>query len=158
MYRLNQQGKKQKKKKHFSLNNVEIGLTSWIFSTQEAALVEAEIRSSVAGSPRVHFQKGNTSQGTCLGEEQKANFRLLVAGFCRTFATLVSDYSKLPDKQNRKAALSEAWMKLPSNFRSGKSSPENILVIFLIIAYDSSLKGSCIGLFCRLEKGIILHS
>ena len=74
MYRLNQQGKKQKKKKHFSLNNVEIGLTSWIFSTQEAALVEAEIRSSVAGSPRVRFQKGNTSQGTCLGKNKKRIF------------------------------------------------------------------------------------
>ena len=101
-------------------------------------------------SEREHFTRH------MLREEQKANFRLLVAGFCRTFATLVD--SKLLDKQNRKAALSAAWMKLPSNFRSGKSSPENILVIFLIIAYDNSVKGSCIGLFCRLEKGIILFS
>ena len=35
----------KKNKKHFSLNNVEIEeLTSWIFSTQEAALVEVEIK------------------------------------------------------------------------------------------------------------------
>ena len=47
-----------------------------------------------------------------LSVEQEANFRLLIAGFCRKFATLASDCSKLPDKQNRKAVLSAAWMKL----------------------------------------------
>ena len=56
-----------------------------------------------------------------LSEEQKANFQLLVAGFCRKFATLPSG-SKLPGKQ-----FSAAWMKLLSNFRSGKSSQERLI-------------------------------
>ena len=63
-----------------------------------------------------------------LSVEQEANFRLLIAGFCRKFATLASDCSKLPDKQNRKAVFSAAWMKLLSNFRSGKSSQERLIV------------------------------
>ncbi|PFX22568.1 Patatin-like phospholipase domain-containing protein 7 [Stylophora pistillata] len=48
-----QQQKKNNNQK-FSLNNDELeGLTSWTFSTQEAAQVETEIRPQVAGSPRV---------------------------------------------------------------------------------------------------------
>ena len=48
------QQQKKNKKQDFSLNNDEIEeLISWIFSTQEAAQVEAEIRPQVVGSPRV---------------------------------------------------------------------------------------------------------
>ena len=53
---------KEKQQQNFSLNNDEIEeLSSWIFSTQEAAQVEAEIRPQVFGSPRVKlliFRKG----------------------------------------------------------------------------------------------------
>ena len=124
-------GKQQKKKKQsFSLNNDEVEeLTSWIFSTQEADQVEAEIRPQVASSPRVKlFSERELFTKHMLSEEQKANFWLLIAGFCRKFSTLASDCSKLPDKQNRKAVFSAAWMKLLSNFRSGKSSQERLIV------------------------------
>ena len=124
-------GKQQKKKKqNVSLNNDEVEeLTSWIFSTQEAAQVEAEIRPQVASSPRVKlFSERERFTKHMLSEEQKANFWLLIAGFCRKFSTLASDCSKLPDKQNRKAVFSAAWMKLLSNFRSGKSSQERLIV------------------------------
>ena len=122
--------RKMNKKQNDSLNNNEMEeLTTWIFSIQEAAQVEAEIRPQVAGSPRVKFFSGRERFAQhMLSEEQKANFQLLIAGFCRKFSTLVSECSKLPDKQNRKAAFSAAWMKLLSNFRSGKLSQERLIV------------------------------
>ena len=122
--------KKKKKKQNESLNNNEMEeLTTWIFSVQEAAQVEAEIRPQVAGSPRVKlFSDRERFAQHMLSEEQKANFQLLIAGFCRKFSTLVSECSQLPDKKNRKAAFSAAWMKLLSNFRSGKSSQERLVV------------------------------
>ena len=98
--------------------------------------MEAEIRPQVAGRPCVNFPERERFTKHMLSKEQKANFWLLVAGFCRRF---VSDSFKLPDKQNRKAAFSAAGMKLLSNFRSGKSSQENILVIIVIIVYDNSV-------------------
>ena len=99
-----QQQKKNKKGK-LSLTNDEIEeLSSWIFSAQEAAQVEAEIRPQVAGSPRVKvFSERERFTKHLLSEEQKANFQLLIAGFCRKFAILVSDCYKLPDKKNRKS-------------------------------------------------------
>ena len=112
------QQQKRNKKQKFSLHNDEIEeLTSSIFSTQEAAQVETEIRPQVAGSPRVKvFSERERFTKHMLSKEQNANFRLLIAGFCHKFATLASDCSKLPDKQNRKAVFSAAWMKLLSNF------------------------------------------
>lgn len=48
------QQQKKNNNQEFSLNNDELeGLTSWTFSTQEAAQVETEIRPQVASSPRV---------------------------------------------------------------------------------------------------------
>jgi len=91
--------------------------------------VEAEIRPQVAGSPRVKvFSERECFTKHLLSEEQKAIFWLLIAGFCCKFATLVSDCSKLLDKKNRKATFSVAWMKLLSNFRTGKSSQERLIV------------------------------
>ena len=115
--------RKNKKKQNDSLNNTEMEeLISWIFSFQEAAQVEAEIRPQVAGSPRMK-----------LISEQKANVQLLIAGFCHKFSSLVSECSQLPDKEKRKAAFSAAWMKLLSNFRSGKSSQERLIVEKLLV-------------------------
>ena len=55
-------------------------LTTWIFSVQEAAQVEAEIRPQVAGSPRVKLFSGSEHFAQHkLSEEQKANFLLLIA-------------------------------------------------------------------------------
>ena len=124
------QQQKKNKKQDFSLNNDEIEeLISWIFSTQEAAQVEAEIRPQVVGSPRVKlFSERKSFTKHMLSEDQKANFQLLIAGFCRKFAALASDCSKLPDKQNRKAVFSAACMKSLSNFLSGKSSQERLIV------------------------------
>ena len=46
--------RKKSKKQNDSLNDNEMEeLTAWIFSVQEAAQVEAEIRQQLAGSPRV---------------------------------------------------------------------------------------------------------
>ena len=50
-----------------------------------------------------------------LSLEQNPNFQLLVAGFCRKFATLVNDCSILSDKKNRKAAFSVAWIQMLAN-------------------------------------------
>ena len=109
---------KNKKKQNDSLNNNEMEeLTSWIFSVQEATQVEAETRPQVARIPRMK-----------LFLEQKPNVQLLIAGFCRKFSSLVSECSQLPDKKNRKAAFLAVWMKLLSNFRSGKSSQERLIV------------------------------
>ena len=91
--------------------------------------MEAKIRPQVAGNPRVKLFSGRERFAQhMLSEEQRANFQLLIAGFCRKFSTrLVSGCSKLLDKQNRKAAFSAAWMKLLSNFRSGKLSHERLI-------------------------------
>ena len=81
--------------------------------------MEAEIRLQVAGSPCVKvFSERECFTKHLLSEEQKAIFWLLIAGFCRKFATLVSDCSKLLDKKNRKGAFSVAWMKLLETLRS----------------------------------------
>lgn len=61
-------------------------------------------------------------------EEVNPNFQLLVVGFCRKFAMLVSDCSISPDKHNRKAAFSVAWMKMLANFQPGGSSQERLIV------------------------------
>ena len=50
-----------------------------------------------------------------LSLEQNPNFQLLVAGFCGKFATLVNDCFILPDKKNRKAAFSVAWIQMLAN-------------------------------------------
>ena len=134
--------KKKKKKQNESLNNNEMEeLTTWIFSVQEAAQVEAEIRPQVAGSPRVKlFSDRERFAQHMLSEEQKANFQLLIAGFCRKFSTLVSECSQLPDKKNRKAAFSAAWMKLLSNFRSGKSSQERLIVERFLVGQQFNIE------------------
>ena len=41
---------------------------------------------------------------------------------------LMTEHSKLPDKKNKKAAFSVAWMKLLGNFIPGKSSQENLII------------------------------
>ena len=69
-------------------------------------------------------QKGNNPQSNA----QLGQIRPLIAGFCCKFSTLASDCSKLPDKQNRKAVFLAVWMKFLSNFRSGKSSQERLIV------------------------------
>jgi len=116
-------------------------LTTRIFSVQEAAQVEAEIRPQVAGSPRVKLFSGRERFAQhMLSEEQKANFQLLIAGFCRKFSTLVSECSQLPDKKNRKAAFSAAWMKLLSNFRSGKSSQERLIVERFLVGQQFNIE------------------
>ena len=90
-----------------------------------------------------------------LNEEQKANFRLLIAGFCRKFATLVSDSSKLPDKKNRKAAFSVAWMKLLSNFRPGKSSQERLIVERFLVGQSHKLHA--IGISGSLHEWLMSY-
>ena len=116
-----QQQKKSKEQNDSSNNDEMEELTYWIFSTQEATQVDAEI-----GSPGVKvFSQREYFAKNMLSEEQRANFQLLIAGFCRTFSTLLSDCTQLPDKQNRKAAFSAGWIKLLSNFRSGTSSRIN---------------------------------
>ena len=89
-------------------------LSSWIFSAQDAAQVDAEIRPQVADSPRVKlFSERERFTKHMLSEEQKRILDFSSLDFVASLpATLVSDCSKLRDKRNRKAALSAAWMKL----------------------------------------------
>ena len=124
-------------------------LTSWIFSTQEANEVEVHIRSCLLESPRVT----STKERSCftkhlLCEAQKANFQLLIVGFCRKFSTLVSECATLSDKQNRKAAFSVAWMKMLVNFQFGKPTQERMIIErFLVGQQFSSEVVHAVGLW-----------
>lgn len=104
-------------------------LTSWIFSTQEASDVEGSIREKLLESQRVKSVKERERFAKHLiSEQQKANFQLLIVGFCRKFSTLVSECYLLPDKPNRKAAFSVAWMKMLGNFQAGKDTQERLII------------------------------
>ena len=71
-------------------------LTSWLFSTREAGDVEGNIREKLLESPRVKSVKERERFAKhLLSEPQKANFQLLIVGFCRKFSTLVSECSLL---------------------------------------------------------------
>ena len=74
------------------------------------------------------LKKGRRFAKHMLSEPQKLNFQLLTVGFCRKFSTLVSECSLLPDKPNRKAAFSVAWMKVLGNFQSGKGTQERSII------------------------------
>ena len=114
-------------------------LTSWIFSMQEANEVEVHIRSCLLESPRVTSTK-ERSRFTkhLLCEAQKANFQLLIVGFCRKFSTLVSECATLSDKQNRKAAFSVAWMKMLVNFQVGKPTQERMIIERFLVGQQFS--------------------
>ena len=114
-------------------------LTSWIFSTQEANEVEVHIRSCLLESPRVTSTK-ERSRFTkhLLCEAQKANFQLLIVGFCRKFSTLVSKCDTLSDKQNRKAAFSVAWMKMLVNFQVRKPTQERMIIERFLVGQQFS--------------------
>jgi len=90
------QQQKKNKKQNFSLNNGEMEeLTSCIFSAQEAAQVEAEIRPQVAGSPRVKvFSERERFTKHMLSEEQKRIFGFSSLDFVASLpATLVTALS-----------------------------------------------------------------
>ena len=86
------QQQKKNNNQEFSLNNDELeGLTSWTFSTQEAAQVETEIRPQVAGSPRVKvdcrqrkgtLHKAQAKRGT--KGEFSASHRWILSQVCNT--------------------------------------------------------------------------
>ena len=57
-------------------------------------------------------------------EEQLENFNLLTVGFCRKFATPVNQCYENNVPKDRKASLSEAWMKVLSDFQNGKATRE----------------------------------
>ena len=114
-------------------------LTSWIFSTQEASEVEGHIRSKLLESPRVRSTKERERFAKHLiCEPQKANFQLLIVGFCRKFSTLVSECSLLTDKKNRKAAFSVAWMKMLGNFQAGKTFQERMIIERFLVGQQFS--------------------
>ena len=101
----------------------------WIFSTQEASKVEGNIHSRLLESPRVKLTKERerfTKHMLC--GSQKANFQLLILGFCPKFSALLSECSLLTDKANRKAAFSVAWMKMLRNFQPRKATQERSVI------------------------------
>ena len=131
---------KRSKRATNSLNDDQMKeLTSWIFSMQEANEVEVHIRSCLLESPRVTSTK-ERSRFTkhLLCEAQKANFQLLIVGFCRKFSTLVSECATLSDKQNRKAAFSVAWMKMLVNFQVGKPTQERMIIERFLVGQQFS--------------------
>ena len=117
-------------------------LTSWIFSTQKAVEIEGIIRSMLLESPRLKSNKERerfTKHLLCLS--QKANFQLLILGFCRKFSTLVSECALLADKANKKAAFSVAWMKMLGNFQVGKRTQERLILERFLVG-QSELQAS----------------
>ena len=62
-------------------------------------------------------------------EAQKANFQLLIVGFCCKFSTLVSECATSSDKQNRKAV---AMIKMLVNFQVRKATQGWIIIIIII--------------------------
>ena len=65
-----------------------------------------------------------------LCEAQKANFQLLIVGFCCKFSTLVSECATSSDKQNRKAV---ARIKMLVNYKVGEATQGWIIIIIIII-------------------------
>ena len=133
---------KKRTRKDTSLKNDDIEeLTSWIFSAEYAAQVEAEIRQKVMESPRVKaFPERERFAKHVLSEAEKPHYQLLIAGFCRKFSTLVRECSMLPDKPNRKAAFSVAWMKMLNNFRPGRASQERSIVERFLVGQQFNCK------------------
>ena len=118
-------------------------LTSWIFSTQEASDVEGSIREKLLESQRVKSVKERERFAKHLiSEPQKANFQLLIVGFCRKFSTLVSECYLLLDKPNRKAAFSVAWMKMLGNFQAGKDTQERLIIKRFLVGQSQGLQFS----------------
>ena len=127
--------KSAKKKKNYPSTNSSLlddeldELTSWIFSTEQAAEIKCKIRSQLLEHPRVNeFSERLRFAKHLLSESQKPNFQLMILGFCRKFSSLVDECAKLPDKKNRKAAFSVAWMKMLANFTCGKPTQERSVV------------------------------
>ena len=126
--------KSAKKKKNPTRNSSLLDddlsdLTSWIFSTKQAAEIKSNIRLQLPENPRIKaFSERQRFAKHMLSETQRPNFQLLILGFCRKFSTLVTECSKLPNKKNRKAAFSVTWMKMLTNFTRGKPLQERLIV------------------------------
>ena len=108
-------------------------LTAWVTSEEEASAVEREIRSKLLDSPRISFSEGSKKFAEhLLCDDERANFNLLMVGFCRRFSSLAEDCYKNVDERDMKARFSCSWMKVMSNFQIGKQSQERIILERLI--------------------------
>lgn len=121
---------KQKKQASNTLDEDQLEeLTSWIFSRHKASEIEGIDRSNLLESPRVKSTKERELFAKyLLCDSSKNNFQLLILGFCRKFSTLVSECALSTDKENKKAAISMAWMKmLAGEFSSRKGHSRAIV-------------------------------
>ena len=120
------QSTKKTKRDSSTLNDEQMEeMALWIFSMQEASKVEGNIHSTLLELPRVKLAKERERFAKhMLCGSQKANFQLLILGFCPKFSGLLSECSLLTDKANRKAAFSVAWMKMLRNFQPRKATQE----------------------------------
>ncbi|XP_015779652.1 PREDICTED: uncharacterized protein LOC107357522 [Acropora digitifera] len=108
-------------------------LAAWVTSEEEASAVEREIRSKLLDSPRISFSEGSKKFAEhLLCDDERANFNLLMVGFCRRFSSLAEDCYRNVDKKDMKARFSCSWMKVMSNFQIGKQSQERIILERLI--------------------------
>ena len=67
-------------------------LTSWIFSTKQAAEIESKFREDlIHQNPGIsEFPESQRFVKPVPSEPQKANFQLLIVGFCRRFSMLMT--------------------------------------------------------------------
>ena len=75
-----------------ALSNDQIDdLTSWIFSTKQAAEIESKIREDLIQNPGIsEFPERQLFVKNVLSEPQKTNFQLLIVGFCRRFSMFMT--------------------------------------------------------------------
>ena len=87
-------------------------LASWVFSAEQADLVEEHIRKQLPECPNIEtVTERKDLVAHMLSGQQKQNFKLLIVGFCRKFSSLAMEYYTLAAK-DRKARFSIAWMKV----------------------------------------------
>ena len=92
-------------------------LASWVFSAEQADLVEEHIRKQLPECPNIEtVTERKDLVAHVLSGQQKQNFKLLIVGFCRKFSSLAMEYYTLAAK-DRKARFSIAWMKVLTNFQ-----------------------------------------
>ena len=117
-----------KKAKDSTLNDEEMEvLISWIFSLEESSKVETEVRATLTDDPRIKLEPERIKVAEhILDVAQKPLFELLIAGFCRTFSTLVERAFDREDKY-KKAAFSVSWMKFLASFHPGKPTQERMI-------------------------------
>ncbi|PFX22968.1 hypothetical protein AWC38_SpisGene12497 [Stylophora pistillata] len=121
---------------------MEIIELSWFKPTgaflEESSKVETEVRATLTDDPRIKLEPERIKVAEhILDVAQKPLFELLIAGFCRTFSTLVEQAFDREDKY-KKAAFSVSWMKFLASFHPGKPTQERMIFERLLANLSTS--------------------